>query len=627
MAILCAALVASPGIYAQNLADRQPRFQGDTHWYSPFINNYRPTTAPPINVSNSGRIDSLIRAGTLYLSLNDAIALALENNIDVEVQRYSFLINGSQVRSAEAGPNGSWDPTLTSNFNWQHSSSPSTNAVTSGGLAVNINDGRTRNFGIQQSFKTGGNLTLGFNNSTSRPNNPNTTFLPSYQSSLQLQGTQPLLQGFGLAFNTRNIRVAKNNLKMTDFQFEQTLNTTLASVIQQYWNLVSARMAVDVAQKTLDLNQTQLDNNNKQVEIGTMAPLDALQSRQSVETSRVNLIRAQGTLTQQETTLKNLLSRNGISSATLADLHIVPTDTITIPDVEPVQPIQDLEGTALDHRPEVAQQRLSLENSKINLTGTRNSMLPTLSLTGNVSNPTSGGPLNPSYSNPFAQPGDPNKGVNPEFIGGYGNILNHIFSSPNVNYSIGFTLNINLRNRAEQEAYIQQDLAYRQNELSLQKQINQIRVDVQNAQTAVTNARAQYQAAVVARDISRQVYEAEQQKYALGASTTYLVTQHLNDLTNAEQNLLTAQTAYAQAKLQLDQATGMILDHHNVQLDEAKNGRVSRPPDPIPPNAGNANVAPPAGPRVGPQTPQIAPPAGQGNAAIILPGTLAVANR
>jgi outer membrane protein TolC len=151
-----------------------------------------------------------------------------------------------------------------------------------------------------------------------------------------------------------------------------------------------------------------------------------------------------------------------------------------------------------------------------------------------------------------------------------------------VNYGIGFTLSIPLKNRANQEAYIQQDLALRQSDLNLQKQINQIRVDVQNAEIALTNAHAQYNSALQSRKISQQVYDAELQKLALGASTPYAVTQHLNDLTNAQLSELNAQTSYAQAKLQLDQATGSILDHYNVQIDEAKNGRVSRTPDPIP---------------------------------------------
>ena len=586
-AVLCVLLVTSPGLYAQNLNDRAPRLENEgAHWYSRFTKNYEPRNSPPISVSNSGRIEQLIRGGNMYLSLNDAIALALENNIDVEVQRYSFLVTDSQYRSSLAGPGGAWDPVFSINsFNWQHSSSPSTNAVTNGGVSVNVNDNRARNFAVTQGFQTGASATLGFTNASSTNNNPNTVFLPSLNSGLTFNASQPLLNGFGLDFNKRNIRIAKNNLKVTDYQFQQNLNTTLNTVIQQYWNLVGARMAVDVAQSTLELNQTQLDNNNKEVEIGTKAALDALTAKQSVSNSQTNLIRVQGALQQQEMTLKNLLSRNGIASPDFALIHIVPTDSITVPQVEPVQPIQDLVALALDRRPELAQQRLQLENSKINLSASKNGLLPSLNLTGNVSNPTSGGPLNPNYRSFQCLASDPNFGtqcINPTFVGGYGNILSHVFGTPNVNYSIGFTLNLPLRNRTAQEAYVQQDLALKTSTLAIQKTINQINLDVRNAQIAVTNAHATYDAAVTSRTISEQVYEAEQKKYALGASTTYLVTQHLNDLTSARLSELNAQTSYAQAKLQLDQATGSILDRYNVQIEEAKNGRVSRNPDPIP---------------------------------------------
>jgi outer membrane protein len=587
IALLCVLLVACPGLYAQNLNDRTPRLDSPgAHWYSRFTEPYEPKNSPPINVSNSNRVDSLIRGGMMYLSLNDAIALALENNIDVEVQRYNYLAADSQYRSSLAGPGGAFDPVFTATpFNWGHTSNPATNLQTNGGVSINVNDSRTHNFAVQQTFLTGANLSLGFNNSSSIPNSLTTNFLPSFNSSLQLQATQPLLNGFGLAYNNRNIRIAKNNIKVTDYQFQLNLNTTLDNVIQQYWNLVGDRMAVVVAQSTLDLNQTQVDNNKKQVEIGTMAPIDELTSESGLESARTSLIRSQGAVLQQELVLKNLLSRNGIASASFADIHIVPTDSITVPDVEPVQPIQDLIATALDHRPEVSQQRLQLENSNINLSAAKNQLLPSFGLTGQISNPTSGGLLNPNFINPSCKSTDPNfatQCVNADLIGGYSNITRNVFGTPNLNYSFGFTVTIPLKNRANQEAYIQQDLALKQSDLGLQKQINQIRVDVNNAEIAIDNAHAQYDSATKSRKIFQQVYDAEVQKLGLGASTPYLVTQHLNDLTNAKLTELQAQTNYAQVKLQLDLALGMILDHYNIQIDEAKNGRVSRSPDPIP---------------------------------------------
>jgi outer membrane protein len=609
IALLCMLLMAAPGMYSQQLNDRAPRLDSERqHWYSGFTHDYSPRYVPPVNISNSGRADSLIRAGNLYLSLSDAVALALENNIDVEVARYGYPINESALRASRAsnGAGLSYDPAVTSTVNWGHSATISTNSVTAGGQSVNTADSKVRNFGIQQGFVTGGTATLGFNNTISQINNTNTIFFPQYQSGLSLQGTQPLLQGFGIAYNTRNIRVAKNNLRLNDYQFELQLDNTLNTVISTYWNLVSAYLAVNVAQQSLALSQKLLDDNTKQLEIGTMAPLDVLQAKQQVSTSQTNLITAQTAVEQLEVTLKNLLSRNGLASTTIAAVHIVPTDRITVPDVEPIQPVQDVVASALQHRPELAQQRLQVDNSKINLTGTRNSMLPQLSLVGNVQNPGAGGIFNTTPQiNPITGVVTPRLPPDPDLIGGYSNILRQVFGVPTVNYTIGFQLTVPLRNRAAQEAYIQQDLQLRQSELNLQKESNQILSDVQNALIAVKNARARYQSAKDASDVAQQVSDAEQKKYELGASTSYAVVQHQTDLANARQAEVAAISAYAQAKLQLDQAQGTILENNNVTIDEVKNGRLSKTPSPIPDVAPNTN----------------------GQAAAATPGAAPIANR
>jgi outer membrane protein len=607
IALLCVLLMAAPGVYSQQLNDRGPTLSNErTHWYSGFTNNYRTRYIPPISVSNSGRADSLIRAGNLYLSLSDAIAMALENNIDVEVSRYAYPLADTALMSAQAsnGAGVSYDPAITSTVNWGRTAIINTNTITGGGTATNITDSRNRNFGVVQGFPTGGTATLGFNNQTTTSNNTNSIFFPAYNSGLSLQANQPLLQGFGWAYNTRNIRVAKNNIRVTDYQFEQQLNTTLNTVISTYWNLVSSALAVDVAQQTLDEANRLLSDNKKQLDIGTMAPLDVLQAQQQVSTSETNLITAQTAVEQLEVSLKNLISRNGLANTSLADIHIIPTDRITVPAVEPIQPVQDVVARALDHRPELAQQRLQVENSKINLSGAHNALLPQVNLVGNVSNPGAGGIFNTApYINPVTQlPGTRPQPLNPDLIGGYGNILSQVFGVPNVNYSIGFTLNIPLRNRAAQAAFIQQDLQLRQSELNVQKEVNQIRMDVQNALIAVKNARARYQSAKNASDVAQQVLDAEQKKYELGASTSYAVVQHQVDLANARQTEVSAISAYAQAKLQLDQATGTILENNNVVIDEVKNGRVSKTPTPIPdigpttPAPGRAAIATPGFP-------------------------------
>jgi outer membrane protein TolC len=585
IAALGVLLVMTPAGYGQNRNNRAPQLIPEGGFINNLTQKYKPQYVPPIDVSNSGRLDQLLRAGNLYLSLNDAIALALENNIGLEIQRYSFQTNDLALKSSYTGTNGSWDPTLTSNVNWGRNQNIQTNSVTAGGQSVNVNNTRTRNFGIQQGFKTGGNLTFGFNNSSRTTNNANDIFGPTLTSSLQLQGTQPLLNGFGLALNTRGIVIAKNNIRAADFGFRQQINTLVNQVVQAYWNLVSASLNVNVARQSLELSQRLLEQNKKQIEIGTMAPIDIKQTEVQVANGEVAVITAEATIATQENTLKNLLSRNGLASASIASAHIIPTSRVEVPAVEPVQPIQDLTETALRSRPELEQQRIQMENTNINLKATRNSMLPTISLTGNVSNPASGGPINtiPNF-NPITNqviPRDLSR-VNGDLIGGYGNILRQLWGQQTINYTIGFNINIPLRNRAAQYTMATQEFQLRTAQLQLKQQENTIRADVSNAQISIASARARYLSSQKALDAQEAVVDGTQRKFQLGTATLFEVITQQNNLANSRQNLVTAQVAYANAKLQMDVATGTLMEKYNVMLDEAKDGTLSRRVDPIP---------------------------------------------
>jgi outer membrane protein TolC len=420
---------------------------------------------------------------------------------------------------------------------------------------------------------------MSFNNNTTQQNAFLNNYNPTTNSFLDLQVTQPLLQGFGFAINNRNIRVAKNNIRVTDYAFQQQVITTVNSIVQLYWNLVSFNLDVDAKKQSLALAQKLYEDNQKQVEIGVLAPISITQAKAQVAGTQTDLLTSETNVLQQETTLKNVLSRNGIASPSLIEAHIIPTDRITLPDVEPIEPVQDLVAKAFDHRPELAQTRLQLENSKISLTGTKNSLLPTLSLVGDVRNSGLSGTPN-TIRNPINGL-IPNHTVDPFFVGGYGNVLGQVFGRNFPTYSIGVNLNVPLRNRSAQADYTTAQLQLRQSELNLQKSISQVRVDVQSGLIAVQQARARYQSAVEARILQEQTLDAEQKKYEFGASTVYNVIQIQRDLANARQVEVTALTSYGLAKLQLDLATGNILDAYNIQVEEAKSGRVSRPPDPI----------------------------------------------
>ncbi len=638
VAILCAMLTAGPSAYgqsssgqnasapaAQNADDpRLPRIDSGQrpHWYNPATQPYRPQVVAPVNVSNSSRIDSLMRAGNLYLSLQDAIALALENNLDVELERYEFGLARADLLRAQAGaaiqgipttvqpgisngagallggvstglasvnsasplgPNASLDPAITGTLNFGHTTTPQANTVTTGTEALTT-DNRTANFGITQSFLTGGTASLLFNNITQNQNSFRNAINPFTQSNLDLQITQPLLQGFGFALNNRTIRIAKNNLKAADYVFQQQLTNTVANVVQLYWNLVASISTVDVRQQAVAVAQKLYDDNKKQVDIGTLAPIEIVRAEAQLATAQQALVAAQSAVLQQESILKSALSRNGLAGSPVLEARVVPTDPIRIPEVEAIEPVQDLMSRAIDNRPDLAQSRIQIDNSQIALTGTKNALRPTLNLTGDLrSNGLIGGQntlLGPaSTAFPLGQPAPV---ADPGLIGSYPFGLGQIFQGNFPTYSVGATLNIPLHNRAAQANLETATLNLRMNQLQVQRQINQIRVDVQNALIAVNQARAQYQAAVKGRVLQEQTLDADQKKLALGATTVYQVIQDQRDLTNAAASEVSAQAAYAAARVQLDVATGTTLSNNRVQFDEAKTGRVGAAPQPLP---------------------------------------------
>lgn len=631
LALLCALLVSAPWTYAQQNSgaseglaqpsDTTPRLENEApRWYSHFTSRYTAKISPPVNVSNSSRLDSLIRAGNLYLSLADAVALALENNIDIEIQRYNFplanvdldrakigaqILGGTNFLSSGSPPLGSisnaglanggtlgttgpgfgpltnYDPVFTSTINWQHQTTPENNTITTGTAAL-IARNQTYNFAVTDGFPTGAVATFSYDNTNTYQNAPRNAVNPVNNAFMDITVTQPLLQGFGMAMNNRYIRIAKNNLRVTDLAFEQQVITTVNTVTQAYWALVTYISSVDVANQSLAQSTKLKEDNEKQVDIGTLAPISVVQAEAQMATDQQTLVNAQTNVLLQETALKNLLSRNGVASPLLTDAHIIPTDRIVIPDVEATPPVQDLVTQALARRPDLEQARLQVDSSKINLVGARNALLPSLNIVGDFRNSGLSGAVNtvPLPPGTTASPADP------FFVGGYGDVLRQIFGRNFPTYSLGATLSIPLRNRAAEANMATAQLQYSQTELQLQKAINQIRVDVQTALTQLLQARAQFQAAFKGVDLEVQTLDAEQKKLELGASTPYNVILIQRDLATAQLSLVQARQAYANARVQLDQATGMLLERANVHIDEARSGHVAKAPDRIPAAAG-----------------------------------------
>ena len=607
--LLCSFLLCSGLLPAQSAVRIDPP-TGGLGWLT---RPYQKRNVPEINLSNSDRLQALVRAGNLYLSAQDVIALALENNLDIEIQRYGPLLYRQVTKRAAGGgllrgvgvgvaqgpqsvsltgvslnaggtssatavtsqggiltqlgpPVSTLDPTVTASATFSHSTSPQSNTFLTGTTAL-INDSRSYQASLSKNFLSGTTAQLTYGSTRNKYNSSSYSINPFNSGFLDLQISQNLLNGFGSAVNGRNIRVAKNNEKISDLQFKQQVITTVSAVLNLYWDLVSFVQDLKARRDQLATAQALFNDNKRQVEIGTLAPIEVTRAEAQVYSSQQDLLVAQTNLLQQETVLKNALSRNGVASPELADVHVIPLDTFKVPGDEQRKPIDELVTKALSERVEIAQNRINIESSKLDLKGIKNGLKPTLSAFVDVTNNGLSG--DPSFLGANTVP-------DPFLVGGYGNLLGQIVRRNYPSYAAGFSLNVPLRNRAAQSDYTTTVLQLRQSQLGLQKSINQVRVDVQNAVIGLQQARARYDASVKARILQQQTLDADKKKYALGATTVFQVVQDQQTLAAAESAETQALANYSHAQIAFDEALGTTLEVHNISIDEALNGHVAR---------------------------------------------------
>jgi outer membrane protein TolC len=598
-------------------AQQEISVQPPTGGWSFVTGNYRAGSVPAIRLQNSSRFASLIRAGNLYLSSRDVVALAIENNIDVEIQRYGPLLAQQVLLRAQAGgalrsvglgvatgpqsvslqgvsvntsggvglsagngvssgggivtqlgpPIPVLDPTLLGIASFGHATYPQSNLVLTN-TAVLVDSTRFFEAQYAQNFEFGLAAQLTYMSTRVNLNSPFYSVNPATSGDLDLILTQNLLQGFGRAVNGRNIRVQKNNVKVSALQFKLQIIATVSAALNLYWDLVSFDADVRARQREVGTAQQLLDDNKKLVQFGTAAPIEITRAESQLYAGQQDLVTAQTNLLQQETILKNYLSRNGVADAGLTALHIVPLDKFEIPEKDEIRPLEDLIHQALTSRPEMEQARLNLASNQMNLVGIKNSLRPTLNAFAEVTNNGLSGDLT-AYGLAQGYPGS--------LVGGYGNMLSEIFRRDYPNYSAGIQLSIPLRNRAAKADYATSLLELRQNELNLRKNINQIRVDVQNALVGVEQARARYEAAVRSRALQEQTLAGDQKRYALGATVSFQVVQDQRDLASAHSAEVQSMANYTHARIALDQALGTTLDVNEVLIDEALKGQISQP--------------------------------------------------
>jgi outer membrane protein TolC len=588
------------------------------------VGPYIGRTVPAPSLTNSTRLTDLVKDGKLMLSLDDAIALALENNLDLAISRYNLQIadtdilrtkSGASARGVASGlvqgtPGGgiggfgtgapgagaggtsggaggagtgasglvqstigtgaaveSFDPAINGNLSIEHAAFPLSNTVTTGTAQLQQNTA-TANFLYTQAFTSGTSLSFGFNNSRQTSSSLFTSLTPLLSSAAQVQLRQRLLSGFGFGPNRRFIVIAKNNKVIADAGFRNQVIATVTQIQNIYWDLVNAYEDARVKERSLSLAQRTLEDNRKQVQLQSMAPIEVLRAEAEVEARNQELITAQSNFELQQLLMKNAISRT-LAESTLADTPVLPTDTMSLPENEPVRPVQDLIGEAVDKRPEMHQAIIDLKNREVTKKSARNALLPTMDLVGFYGGSGIAGVQNPA-SLAAGDPAIPTTG--------YPDVLERTFNNSSPDYAIGVNLNIPLRNRAAQADQVRSELEYRQAQLRIQQLKNQIVIEVRNALFSVKQNRARVVAAQKARDLAQKSFDIEQKKLALGASTSAQVLVAGRDLAVAESNLVAASTIYEKSRVELDRSVGATLERLNIDFHDAEVGELHQMP-------------------------------------------------
>lgn len=589
--------------------------------------------APP-TLNNTPRIDQLLHDGKIMLSMNDAVALALENNLDIAISRYNLNIADTDILRTAAGavtlgvnsgilqgtpgggvggisgtvgsgaggtsvaPGGaatgtagivsstlglgsaitSFDPILGGTLQLDRATTLSTNALV--GRTTVKGDTDTADFNYAQGFHWGTDMSLAFNNSRTVTDQTTTTLSPQLNSSFRFQLSQHLLQGFGLTPNTRFIRIANNNRLIADTAFRLQVITTIDQIENIYWDLVYAFENLKVQQDALAFAQKTLSDTQRQIGAGVSAPLQLASAQSTVANDQQALILAQTNLELQQLLMKNALSRTLVDH-TLDEAQVIPTSTMDVPEQESIPPTHDLIEQALNHRGELEESRVDLKTRELNTRVLGNALLPTTDVFAYYGGSGVGGDQNaanicppPPAPQPFGcrQPGTiPSRGITDTW--------KQLVNSTAPDKGVGVTFSIPLRNRVAQANQIRSELEYRQAQMRLQQLENQIRIEVRNAQFTLQQNRAAVAAAKAGVDSARQSLYAEQRKLQAGMSTPTLVLQNESLVATAQSSLISAMANYEKSRLELDRSTGLLLEHSNIEIADAKRGRVTKQPN------------------------------------------------
>ncbi|MCC6392532.1 MAG: TolC family protein [Bryobacterales bacterium] len=619
LALLLSLLLLAPQLSAQGVTEIAPIPPPANSLLRPYL----APEAPPIRIANSPRLAALLRGGNLYLTAHDAIALALENNIDLEIARYSPILAdwrvtralaggalpgvpsgagqaasfasgqgvlGSQAAAGVSGGGGAGggggrsnatvsqvgpvvqtlDPTIQQATTFSHRSNPQSNVTQS--LTNNlISRQRAYSGSFQQGFLTGGSVTVSYSHYFLEENSPTNLLNPSVALNVSIMVQHNLLQGFGTAVNGRNIKVAKLNRNISDIDFETQVSSTVVSVLRAYYKLVADEEDLRAKQDAANTAAEYLRETRQRVADGIAAELDITTAQSQLAAARRDLIISRTTFSQDETQLKNLISRNGVQDPALRDARIITLDKLEVPDRDNLPQIHELTSKALAGRTDLQSQTARIETSRVSAIGTKNGLLPTAQVFAITRQSGLAGVQRQ------APRGDGFQTADPYFAGGVGTALGQVFRRNYPTEGAGvFFRNVFGNNQAQADYAIDQ-LQLRQSQLTGAKSRKQVEVDVRNAVIAIEQARARYEAARENRILAAELLEAEQKRLRLGASTPFNVLQQQRDLTVARSGEITAMVAYRNAHIVLERSLGTVLQSNGITISEAMSGRVEQP--------------------------------------------------
>jgi outer membrane protein TolC len=605
---------------AQAAAQPQPvTYQGPFYIQMPHSHNplapYMPSTVPELDLNNSPRLQNLIRDGKLQISLQDAIALALENNLTLASFRYNFPIakadllrtkaggnangvnnavvsttasgfgasggGGSAASNATAGNGGlvtttlgagaavnPFDPLLIFSGYVQHNVTPEPNLSQVGVELYKVNNIEVQSQ-YQQYFPLGTYLQVNYTGFRAANNSPYFAVNPELNSTFLVYLQQPLLYGFGLASNERFIHIAKRNLQTTDLAFQQQVIATVTDIENLYWDLVNAYQDVQVKTRSLEYANQTLTDDQKQLELQNIPAMQVMKDQSAVATSEGDLTISKATLRHNELLIKNDLTRTDDPS--IDEIPVIPLDLQGGPDPNESKSITQLIDEAMKNRPEVAIFRNAAEVQRQSVKDINSELLPQLYLYGTYGGTGAAGPKNPNCSLGTVQC---STSLPTDFASMFVNTFN--YSAPT--YEVGVNLVINLRNRVVKADQFRAVLAYRQSQIAQEQQQKTLRFDIRDSQFALVQAQARVAATQKARDLAQNTFDIAKKEQDIGALSRYDTLVAEEGLAVAESAFFTAQTLYEKAKADIDRATGTTLDRTAVSIDDARNGVVTHMP-------------------------------------------------